>query len=110
MLSPKGSWNGILERAPNTAQGREFDIPHKGVVRQTAESTKLRIVYDASARAWDGAPSLAHPYKTSYGVWWFEDVLIQLLSLGISRKQSYRFASDQRIEMHSVSSVEERGV
>lgn len=50
--------DGIVERAPNTAQGREFYIPHKGVVRETAESTKLRIVYDASARAWEGAPSL----------------------------------------------------
>ncbi|KAL9957559.1 hypothetical protein ACROYT_G039201, partial [Oculina patagonica] len=49
---------GIVERAPNSAEGREFYIPHKGVVRETAESTKLRIVYDASARAWDGAPSL----------------------------------------------------
>ena len=49
---------GIVERAPNTVEGREFYIPHKGVVRETAESTKLRVVYDASARAWNGAPSL----------------------------------------------------
>ena len=49
---------GIVERTPNSVVGREFYIPHKGVVRETAESTKLRIVYDASARAWDGAPSL----------------------------------------------------
>ena len=27
-------------------------------MRETAESTKLRVVYDASARAWNGAPSL----------------------------------------------------
>ena len=47
--------DGIVERAPNTVQGREFYIPYKGVVRETAESTKLRIVYDASARAWDCA-------------------------------------------------------
>ena len=38
--------------------GREFYIPHKPVVRATAESTKLRIVYDASASAFNGAPSL----------------------------------------------------
>ena len=38
--------------------GREFYIPHKPVVRETAESTKLRIVYDTSAKAFDGAPSL----------------------------------------------------
>ena len=49
--------DGIVERAPNTVQGREFYIPYKGVVRETAESTKLRIVYDASARAWDCAIS-----------------------------------------------------
>ena len=47
---------GIVERAPNSVEGREFHI--RGVLRETAESTKLRIVYDASARAWDGAPSL----------------------------------------------------
>ena len=49
---------GIVERAPNSVEGREFYIPHKGVLHETAESTELRIVYDASARAWDGAPSL----------------------------------------------------
>ena len=48
---------GIVERAPNTVEGREFYISHKGVVHETAESTKLRIVYDASARAWNGTPS-----------------------------------------------------
>ena len=31
--------------------GREFYISHKAVVRENAESTKIRIVYDASARA-----------------------------------------------------------
>ena len=49
---------GIVERAPNSVEGREFYIPHKRAQRETAKSTKLRIVYDASARAWDGAPSL----------------------------------------------------
>ena len=49
---------GIVERAPNSVEGREFYIPHKGVLRETAEITELRIVCDASARAWDGAPSL----------------------------------------------------
>lgn len=50
--------DGIVECAPNTFQGREFYIPHKGVVHETTESTKLRNVCDASARAWDSAPSL----------------------------------------------------
>ena len=39
-------------------QGKEFYIPHKAVTRETAESTKIRIVYDASARASEKAPSL----------------------------------------------------
>ncbi|XP_022802398.1 uncharacterized protein LOC111339932 [Stylophora pistillata] len=33
-------------------------MPHRAVIRENAESTKLRVVYDASARAYDGAPSL----------------------------------------------------
>ena len=50
---------GVVERADEPCVGgREFYIPHKPVVRATAESTKLRVVYDASARAFDGAPSL----------------------------------------------------
>ena len=49
---------GIVEPAREQVVGREFYIPHKLVVRETAQSTKLRIVYDASARAHDNTPSL----------------------------------------------------
>ena len=49
---------GIVEPAPDVATGKEFYIPHKGVTRENAESTKLRIVYDASAREKDNQPSL----------------------------------------------------
>ena len=49
---------GVVEHAPDLIHGREFYIPHKGVIRESAESTKLRVVYDASARAWNSAPSL----------------------------------------------------
>ena len=49
---------GIVERVSGPPVGREFYIPHKAVVREAAESTKLRIVYDASARASEKAPSL----------------------------------------------------
>ena len=38
--------------------GKEFYIPHKAVVREAAESRKLRIVYDASARESENSPSL----------------------------------------------------
>ncbi|KAK3748481.1 hypothetical protein QZH41_017559 [Actinostola sp. cb2023] len=49
---------GIVERVTDPPNGREFYIPHKAVVREAAESTKLRVVYDASARAYDNAASL----------------------------------------------------
>lgn len=49
---------GIVERVSGPPVGKEFYIPHKAVVREAAESTKLRIVYDASARASEKAPSL----------------------------------------------------
>ena len=49
---------GIVEEAPSEPQGKEFYIPHKEVVRETAASTKLRVVYDASARETPNSPSL----------------------------------------------------
>jgi hypothetical protein len=48
----------IVERAPVQASGQEFYIPHKPVVREATSSTKLRVVYDASARASPDSPSL----------------------------------------------------
>lgn len=38
-----------MATASGPPQAKEFYIPHKPVVRVAAESTKLRIVYDASA-------------------------------------------------------------
>ena len=49
---------GIVERVKEDAVGKEFYIPHKPVVRESAETTMKRIVYDASARANPKAPSL----------------------------------------------------
>ena len=49
---------GIVERVTSEPVGREFYIPHKPVIRESAESTKLRIVYDASAKANEKSPSL----------------------------------------------------
>ena len=48
----------IIEEVKEEPKGREFYIPHKPVIRETAESTKMRIVYDASARANEKSPSL----------------------------------------------------
>ena len=57
---------GVVERADESSVNcREFYIPHKPVVRATAESTKLRIVYDTSTRAFSGAPSLNDCLHTS---------------------------------------------
>ena len=50
---------GVVEIAERPAQGVEFYIPHKPVVRENAESPKMRIVYDASARAKPSSPSLS---------------------------------------------------
>ena len=49
---------GMVERAPEAPGNKEFYIPHKAVVKESAESTKTRIVYDASAKASSDAPSL----------------------------------------------------
>ena len=48
-----------MERVTDEPQGeREFYLPHKPVVREAAESTKMRIVFDASAKAEQTSPSL----------------------------------------------------
>ena len=49
---------GIVERVTSEPVGREFYIPHKPVIRESAESTKLRTVFDASAKANEKSPSL----------------------------------------------------
>ena len=50
---------GIIERVGESLAGtREFYIPHKLIVHAAAESAKVSIVYEASARAFDGSPSL----------------------------------------------------
>ena len=49
---------GIVEPAPLVATGKEFYLPHKAIIRDEAESTKLRVVYDASARERVDQPSL----------------------------------------------------
>ena len=50
---------GIVERVTDEPHGeREFYLPHKPVVREAVESTKMRIVFDASAKAEQTSPSL----------------------------------------------------
>ena len=47
-----------METAHGSAQGVEFYLPHKPVIREEAASTKVRVVYDASAKAHPNAVSL----------------------------------------------------
>ena len=69
---------GIIEPAPTTATGKEFYIPHKGVTRSNAQSTKLRIVFDASAKERNDHPSLndcLHPGPPLQNRLW--DILVK---------------------------------
>ena len=56
--------NGIIEPANQSSTMFEacnsliHYLPHNAVVRQDRETTKLRVVYDGSAREKDGSPSL----------------------------------------------------
>ena len=49
---------GIIEKAPQESDQPKFYIPHKPVVKQSAETTKVRIVCDTSAREFDDSLSL----------------------------------------------------
>jgi len=64
---------GIVDPAPATEKGREYYIPHKAVVRENAETTKVRIVYDTSAREGPNLPSLndcLHPGPPLQNLLW----------------------------------------
>ena len=49
---------GVVETAHGSAQGVEFYLLHKPVIGEEAASTKVRIVYDAPAKAHPSAVSL----------------------------------------------------
>ena len=49
---------GIIDDCPFEPTGTEFHIPHKPVICKEAVHTKLRVVYDTSARVHASAPSL----------------------------------------------------
>ena len=55
---------GIVEPVTDPAEGKEFYLPHRPVIREAAESTKVRIVMDGSARDHNNAPSLNECLET----------------------------------------------
>ena len=55
---------GIVEKAKRDAEHKEFYLPHKAVLRESAETTKLRIIYDASVRQDESSPSLNECLET----------------------------------------------
>ena len=67
---------GVVERVTEEPVGKEFYIPHKPVIREGAESTKIRVVFDASARPNEKSPSLndcletGPHYRISCGMSW----------------------------------------
>ena len=49
--------NNIIEKVTNTEinnSSKKFYMPHRAVIRESAESTKLRVVYDASVKSESG--------------------------------------------------------
>ena len=79
-----------VTKAPEKVEGKEFYLPQRTLVREEAETTKLRIVYDASAHAHSSVPSLnecLHAGPTLQKKLW--SVLIRNRSLS-SRCESVR--------------------
>ena len=63
---------GIVERVTESEKSlyiqkseKVFYLPHRPVIREAAESTKLRIVYDTSAKASESTVSLNKCLKIS---------------------------------------------
>ena len=51
--------DGIVQRVSDDKPfGKEFYLPHQPVIKEAAKSTKVRIIFDASPRENDQAPSL----------------------------------------------------
>ncbi|KXJ13025.1 hypothetical protein AC249_AIPGENE28184 [Exaiptasia diaphana] len=56
---------GIIEKAAEEVIGREFYLPFKPVVWESAESTKTRLVYEGSAKPLTPPPPLVCQYVTA---------------------------------------------
>ena len=57
--------NGILEEVTDpTPNEKVHYIPHQAVIKEEAQSTKLRVVYDCSAKINSEQPSLKDCLET----------------------------------------------
>ena len=95
---------GIIEKAPDDIKGKEFYLPHKSVVKENAETTKVRIVYDASAKP-EGFPSLNECLETGpplQNLLWKILVRIRMRPVVITgdMKQAFLQISIKEEEMH----------
>ena len=60
--------HGIIEKVKDAHHSsKEFYLPYRAVVRDSAESIKVRIVFDALARANDASPLLTDCLKSDLG-------------------------------------------
>ena len=95
---------GILEKVPEgDSTGRDHYIPHQAV---SSESTKLRVLYDCSAKARTGKPSLNDFLESGPPLQpHLFDILMRVRSYkflvtGTYVKHSIRYAWQSRILMH----------
>ena len=95
---------GIVERVVEELHERVFYIPHKPVKRETSTTTKLRIVFDASAKPREKSPSLNECLETGPSL---ENLLWNVLvrnrvkpvALTADIKPSYKYALGLRTGM-----------
>ena len=102
--------DGIIETVPEQPSGeRTFYMPHKPVVRDSATTTKVRMVFDASAKPHHLANSVndcMHTGPPLQPLLW--DILIRarmapFLLLGTLRRRSSKSAWGKKIETLFVS-------
>ena len=79
-----------VEDLEDTQEEKVHYLPHHAVIRQDRETTKLRVVYDASAKC-QGAPSLNNCLYSGTN---FEQCILDILQ----RFRTYRIAVTADVE------------
>ena len=93
---------GIIEKAAEMTSNQEFYLPHKGVFKESSETTKLRVVYDASTKPDASSPSLnecLNPGPSLQNKLW--DVMVQQRAFPVMVSSDIRQAFLQiRVKEH----------